>query len=416
MADRSGTKLKAKQVENLSEPGTYEDGNGLRLVIRATGSKGWVLRYQINGKRREMGLGPFDDKSLAQAREEANDARKLIRAGVDPLEARKAKTEADRQEQQQEAAKRVTFKTVSADYIDAHKAGWKNAKHGQQWTNTLKTYADPFIGELSPAEIQTDDVLKVLQAIWLEKPETASRVRNRIELVLDAAKARGLREGENPARWRGHLDKLLPKRSKVQAVKHHPALPWQEMPAFMKALKDIKGLTYRAMEMTILTACRTSEVLGATWEEVDLKAGVWKVPAERMKAQREHRVPLSAPLVKLLEELPRQEANPHLFHGMKAGKPLSNMAMLMGLRQMKRQDLTMHGFRSTFRDWAGECTPHPRDVCEQALAHSLGNSVEAAYRRGDLFEKRRALMDDWAHYITTAPAENVLKGNFKKSG
>lgn len=416
MADRSGTKLKAKQVENLTEPGTYEDGNGLRLVIRTTGSKGWVLRYQINGKRREMGLGGFPERSLAQAREDAADARKLIRAGIDPLEARKAKLEAERLEEQQEVAKRVTFKTVSADYIEAHKAGWKNAKHGQQWENTLKTYADPFIGELSPAEIQTDDVLKVLKPIWLEKPETASRVRNRIELVLDAAKARGLRDGENPARWRGHLDKLLPKRSKVQAVKHHPALPWADMPDFMKAVGELKGLSFRAIEMTILTACRTSEVLGAHWQEIDLKNRAWTIPAERMKAGKEHRVPLSAPLVDMLQKLTRQEGSPYVFPGMRAGRPLSNMSMLMALRGMERGELTMHGFRSTFRDWAGECTPHPRDVCEQALAHSLGNSVEAAYRRGDLFEKRRALMEDWATYCTSKPAKNVLKGNFKKSG
>lgn len=416
MADRNGTKLKAKQVENLTDPGTYEDGNGLRLVVKATGRKSWVLRFQIEGKRREMGLGAFPDRSLAQAREDAADARKAVRAGVDPLEARKAKLETDRQEQQQEVARRINFKTVSAEYIEAHKAGWKNAKHGQQWENTLKTYADPFIGELSPAEIQTDDVLKALKPIWLEKPETASRVRNRIELVLDAAKARGLREGENPARWRGHLDKLLPKRSKVQAVKHHPALPWADMPDFMKAVAKLKGLSFRAIEMTILTACRTSEVLGAHWEEIDLQKRTWTIPAERMKVGKEHRVPLSAPLVDLLQSLTPVKGNPYVFPGMRAGRPLSNMSMLMALRGMKWGELTMHGFRSTFRDWAGECTPHPRDVCEQALAHSLGNSVEAAYRRGDLFEKRRALMEDWATYCTSKPADNVVKGNFKKSG
>lgn len=415
MAERSGNKLKAKQVENLTAPGTYEDGNGLRLVVKASGAKSWVLRYQLEGKRREMGLGSFPDKPLADAREEANDARRLIRTGVDPLEARKARLEAARLEQLQAAAKRITFNTVSADYIAAHKAGWRNAKHAQQWVNTLKTYAEPIIGELSPDEINTDHILKVLKEIWLTKPETASRVRNRIELVLDAAKARGLREGENPARWRGHLDKLLPKRTKVRAVKHHAALPWSELPAFMTELSKAEDLTYKAMQMTILTACRTGEVLGATWPEVDLERRVWTVPAERMKMRKEHRVPLSDAMLELLKSLPRVEGNPHLFPGMRAGKPLSNMAMLMGLRQMKREDLTMHGFRSTFRDWAGECTPHPRDVCEQALAHSLGNAVEAAYRRGDLFEKRRALMDDWSHYITTAPTEKVLKGNFKKN-
>ncbi|MBL4611486.1 MAG: integrase arm-type DNA-binding domain-containing protein [Pseudomonas sp.] len=417
MADRTAKRLKSKQVENLTEPGTYEDGNGLRLVVSKTGRKSWVFRYQINGKRREMGLGKYPGRSLENARHDAEDARRQISAGIDPIEAANAEREAKLAAEMAEAAKRITFDQVAADYIAAHRPGWKNAKHAQQWENTLNTYASPFIGKQSPGDITTEDVLKVLQPIWTTKPETASRVRNRIELVLDAAKARRLREGENPARWRGHLDKLLPKREKVQAVKHHAALPWSELPAFMKELRKLDKVTFKAMQMTILTACRTSEVLGATWEEIDLEARVWTVPPERMKMRKEHRVPLADALVTLLEQLPRYDDNPHLFPGMKAGKPLSNMAMLMGLRHIKRTDLTMHGFRSTFRDWAGECTPHPRDVCEQALAHSLGNAVEAAYRRGDLFEKRRALMDDWAHYITTAPTEKVIQGNFsKKSG
>jgi integrase len=417
MADRTGYKLKSKQVENLTKPGTYEDGNGLRLVVSKTGRKSWVFRYQISGKRREMGLGKYPGRSLENARNDAEDSRRQISAGIDPIDAANAEREAEQAAAIIEAAKKITFDSVAADYIAAHRPGWKNAKHAQQWENTLNTYASPFIGKLSPGDITTEHVLKVLQPIWTEKPETASRVRNRIELVLDAAKARRLREGENPARWRGHLDKLLPKREKVQAVKHHPALPWSELPAFMATLKKSEKVTFKAMQMTILTACRTSEVLGATWDEIDLEARVWTVPADRMKMRKVHRVPLADALVTLLKQLPRQDDNPHLFPGMKTGKPLSNMAMLMGLRHIKRTDLTMHGFRSTFRDWAGECTPHPRDVCEQALAHSLGNAVEAAYRRGDLFEKRRALMDDWAHYITTAPTEKVTQGNFsKKSG
>ncbi|MGY8812721.1 MAG: tyrosine-type recombinase/integrase [Pseudomonadales bacterium] len=414
MADRTSNKLKSKQVENLAEPGTYEDGNGLRLVVSKTGRKSWVFRYQINSKRREMGLGKYPGRSLENARNDAADARRQISAGTDPIEAANAEREAKQAAAMIEAAKKITFDNVAADYIAAHRPGWKNAKHAQQWENTLNTYASPFIGKLSPGDIATEHVLKVLQPIWTTKPETASRVRNRIELVLDAAKARRLREGENPARWRGHLDKLLPKREKVQAVKHHAALPWSELPAFMAKLRKMDKVTFKAMQMTILTACRTSEVLGATWDEIDLKARVWTVPAERMKMRKEHRVPLADALVALLEQLSRHDDNPHLFPGMKAGKPLSNMAMLMGLRHIKRTDLTMHGFRSTFRDWAGECTPHPRDVCEQALAHSLGNAVEAAYRRGDLFEKRRALMDDWAYYITTAPTEKVIQGNFSK--
>ncbi|MEH6566262.1 MAG: integrase arm-type DNA-binding domain-containing protein [Halopseudomonas sp.] len=410
-------KFNPKQVENLTDPGTYEDGDGLRLVIKKTGRKYWVMRFQLNGKRRDMSLGAYPDVSLKSARSKTAIHRERITNGLDPISEREANREAERAAAATLSAKQTTFDGVAADYIAAHRPGWKNAKHAQQWENTLNTYASPFIGKLSPGDITTEDVLKVLQPIWTTKPETASRVRNRIELVLDAAKARRLREGENPARWRGHLDKLLPKREKVQAVKHHAALPWSELPAFMAKLRKLDKVTFKAMQMTILTACRTSEVLGATWDEIDLQARVWTVPAERMKMRKEHRVPLADALVEVLEQLPRYDDNPHLFPGMKAGKPLSNMAMLMGLRHIKRDDLTMHGFRSTFRDWAGECTPHPRDVCEQALAHSLGNAVEAAYRRGDLFEKRRALMDDWAHYITTAPTEKVIQGNFsKKSG
>lgn len=399
-------KLKARQVETMKEPGTYEDGDGLRLFIKATGAKSWVFRYQFQAKRREMGLGAYPLTSLADAREAAADARKLIRAGVDPLEQRKAK-QAEAQSEQI-LAQAVTFDSAAADYIAAHRAGWKNAKHAQQWENTLATYASPIIGKLEPGEITTDHVLKVLQPIWLAKPETASRLRNRIELVLDAAKARGLREGENPARWRGHLDKLLPSRLKVRAREHHAALPWSELPAFMAELAAHDDLTYQAMRLTILTACRTSEVLGATWAEIDKASRTWTIPASRMKAGKEHRVPLSDAALAVLDSLPRVESSPFLFPSTRKGKHLSNMAMLMGLRRMGRGDLTMHGFRSTFRDWAGECTPHPRDVCEQALAHTLGNVVEAAYRRGDLFEKRRVLMADWATYATTLPAGNVV--------
>lgn len=383
------------------EAGLYSAGAGLYLKVNGINSGSWIVRYQINGKPGKIGIGSTDTVTLAHARLTANEQRALLAQGIDP------KAHRETLEKQAEAEK-ATFTQAAADYIESHRAGWKNAKHAMQWENTIATYALPHIGKMAPADIQTADVLRVLKPIWLEKPETASRVRNRIELILDAAKAQGLRDGENPARWRGHLDKLLPKREKVQAVKHHPALPWPELPAFMATLSKQVGTSYRAMEMTILTACRTSEVLNARWDEIDMEARVWTIPAERMKMRKEHRVPLADVLVDLLQSLPRIEGNPHLFPGMKEGKPLSNMAMLMGLRYMKRTDLTMHGFRSTFRDWAGECTPHPRDVCEQALAHSLGNAVEAAYRRGDLFEKRRALMDDWAAYATRSPADNVV--------
>ncbi|WP_444893592.1 tyrosine-type recombinase/integrase [Microbulbifer sp. TRSA001] len=401
-------KLTVKEIEGLKAPGKYDDGNGLRLVVGASGAKKWVLRYQLHGKRREMGLGSLKDVSLKQARVEAGVQKGLILRGLDPLEERRRAELELKAATQGQKAKTVTFSDMAADYIESHRGGWKSAKHAQQWGNTLKQYAYPVIGGKASCDVSTDDVLEILKPIWLEKPETASRVRNRVELVLDAAKARGLREGENPARWRGHLDKLLPKRSKVRQVKHHSALPWTELPEFMQEISKREGLAFRAMELAILTATRTSEVLEATWGEIDFRARSWTIPVERMKAGKEHRVPLSPQVIALLESIPRIDNSSFLFPGRDAGRPLSNMAMLMALRRIDRGDLTVHGFRSTFRDWAGETTPYPRDVCEQALAHSLGDSVEAAYRRGDLFEKRKALMADWANYATTAPVGNVV--------
>lgn len=409
-------KLNAKQIENLTEPGTYDDGDGLRLMVKASGSKSWVFRYQFQGKRRDMGLGSFPAVSLKAARLAIADHRRTMAAGADPMAARDAERERQQEAQRQQAAKRVTFESVAAEYIEAHRKGWKNAKHGQQWANTLATYAAPIIGHLPPAEITTAHVLEILQPIWGEKTETASRVRNRIELILDAAKAKGLRDGENPARWRGHLDKLLPKRSKVQAQQHHAALPWADLPAFMASLAGRDAPTYQAIRLTILTACRTSEVLGATWAEIDLESRTWTIPAARMKARKEHRVPLSDAALEVLASLPRVEGSPYLFPGARPGRPLSNLAMLMGLRRMGRGDLTMHGFRSTFRDWAAERTHYPREVCEMALAHVVAGGAEAAYWRGDVFDKRRALMADWAAYATTAPAANVIHGDFKRTG
>jgi len=407
-------KLNSKQVENLAEAGTYDDGDGLRLIVKASGSKSWVFRYQFQGKRRDMGLGGFPAITLKAARLAVADQRRLMSAGIDPMTARDAERERQ-QEAQRREAQRVTFKQEAAGYIATHRAGWKNAKHAQQWENTLATYAMPIIGHLSPAEISTAHVMDILRPIWAEKTETASRVRNRIELVLDAAKAQGLRDGENPARWRGHLDKLLPKRAMVQMRVHHAALPWPKLPAFMIDLAKHDGLTYRAICLTILTACRTSEVLEATWSEIDLESRTWPIPASRMKGHKEHRVPLSEATLDVLASLPRIEGSPYLFPGARQGRPLSNMAMLMGLRRMGFGDLTMHGFRSTFRDWAAEKTHYPREVCELALAHTVATGAEAAYWRGDVFEKRRALMADWAAYTTTSPAANIIQGDFKRA-
>jgi integrase len=391
-------KLTVKIVENLTAPGTYEDGDGLRLVVKSSGRKSWVLRYQLNGRRREAGLGAYPAVGLKDARVAAAEMRAKIHEGADPLFERERQKQESKEKQKREAVKKATFSTVAEDYIAAHRAGWKNAKHAQQWQNTLSTYAFPTIGHISPADIHTDHILQILTPIWTAKPETASRVRNRIELVLDSAKARGLRNGENPARWRGHLDKLLPKRSKVASVKHHSTLPWPDLPEFMAQISAREGLAFRAMELCILTATRTSETLNATWDEFDLKAGIWNVPAERMKTNRAHRIPLAPQVLSLLKSLPKIEENPYLFPGERQGRPLSNMAMLMALRRMDRGDLTVHGFRSCFRDWAAEATTHSRETAEEALAHTLNNAVEAAYRRGDLFAKRQTLMQDWADY------------------
>lgn len=425
-------KLKVTTVESLVKaetPGLTGDGDGLYFQVSKTGGTSWVFRYKVAGKARTMGLGRYPETRLAEARQKAAEARKLTKAGVDPLAAREAERERQQVEQELERqrieaertalerakTRAVTFKTVGADYIAAHRAGWKSAKHAQQWENTLATYAEPIIGHLPTDEITTAHLLEILQPIWGEKTETASRVRNRIELILDAAKARGLRDGENPARWRGHLDKLLPKRSKVQARAHHAALPWTDLPAFMSVLAEHDDLTYYAMRLTILTACRTSEVLGATWDEIDLEARTWTIPAERMKAGKLHRVPLSDAALAVLASLPRVAGSPYLFPGARAGRPLSNMAMLMGLRRLERGELTMHGFRSTFRDWAAERTHYPREVCEMALAHVVAAGAEAAYWRGDVFEKRRSLMADWGAYATTAPAGGVIEAGIKSS-
>lgn len=389
--------LTAKAVEKLAregKAGLTNDGNGLYLKVTKTGSTSWIFRYKMNYKSRDMGLGPYPEIGLAEAREQTARARLLILEGTDPLEMRKAAQEALKSVEKAPAS----FQAVAEEYVESHRAGWKNAKHAQQWTNTLSTYAYPVIGDLAPDEVTTQHILEILKDIWNTKTETASRVRNRIELILDAAKAKGLRAGENPARWRGHLDKLLPKRSKVQITKHHPALFWKSVPGFMLELSALAGSTYRAMEMTILTAMRSSEVLNAQWGEIDLAERVWTIPAARMKTPRDHRVPISDALYGLLAKLPHLDDSPFLFPGQRPGKPLSNMAMLMALRRMNYAHITMHGFRSSFRDWAGETTSHPRDVCEQALAHSIGNAVEAAYRRGDLFEKRRHLMADWSDF------------------
>jgi integrase len=391
-------RLSAVKVANLKQRGMYADGGGLYLQVSQNGTRSWIFRFKQSGRSRDMGLGSLTAVSLATAREIAADCRRKRSAGLDPIETRKA----DRREAQLAAARSMTFDQCRDAFIEAHMEGWRNAKHRAQWTNSLAAYVTPIFGSLPTQRIDVDLVVKALGPIWSTKPETGARVRGRIERILDWAKVRGFRQGENPARWRGHLDVLLPARSKVRQVQHHAALPYSEIGTFMAALRTRDGVAARALEFTILTAARTGEVLGSRWEEIDLQTKVWTVPASRMKAGREHRVPLSRAAISLLKNMRSTGRNDLVFPGERRGKPLSNMSMLMTLRRMGRNDLTAHGFRSTFRDWAAECTNFPREVAEGALAHVVGDKAEAAYRRGDLFEKRRRLMDAWAVHCQTA--------------
>lgn len=365
-------KLSALQVNRLSKPGLYGDGAGLYLQITKGGVKSWLFRYMRNGRARGMGLGPVHTVSLSNARIKALDVRRQLLAGIDPLDAKRQ----DQTLAKVGAVKVTTFDECCAAYIDAHSSGWKNAKHADQWRNTLATYASPYFGSLPISDIDTALVMKALEPIWISKTETASRVRGRIESVLDWATARGHRIGENPARWKGHLDHLLPKRSKVQAVVHHAALPYVDAPKFMVQLRAINTMAAKALELLILTATRTSEVIEARWDEFDLGAGVWRIPAERMKAGKEHRIPLSPAAKVLLEHMQSIKQNEFVFPGQRKDKPLSNMALLQMLKRMGRSDLTAHGFRSTFRDWVGETTHYPREVAEAALAHLLKDKAE----------------------------------------
>jgi integrase len=402
-------RLTALRVEKLKgeqtpKPGMYADGGGLYLRVTPEGARNWVLRYMLNRKPHSMGLGPLALYGLAEARNRALAARRQRHDGIDPIDARRA----ERARQRLEAAKAITFKQCAENYIASHKAGWRNEKHKYQWAATLSAYAYPVIGALPVQAVDTDLVMKVLDPIWRTKPETASRLRGRMESILDFAIARKHRTGENPARWRGLLDKLLPARSKVREVEHHAALPYGELPAFLPDLREQEGTAARALEFLILTAARTGEVIGARWSEIDLGDKTWTVPAARMKAHREHRVPLSARAIAILNEMQTardsDDPNAFVFPGRKSGTALSNMAFLMLLRRMGHGDLTGHGFRATFKTWASERTSSQNEIVEAALAHVIGDKVEQAYMRGDLFEKRRKLMQQWATFCASAPA------------
>jgi integrase len=405
---RAIEKLTALKVDKEKRPGMYGDGGGLYLRVTEDGAKNWVFRFMLNGRARWMGMGPLHTVNLAEARKRASEHRLRRHDGIDPIEARRA----ERLQARLDAAKAVTFKECAETYIKAHRAGWRNGKHAGQWQATLATYAEPIIGKLSVQAIDTGLVLKVLEPIWTEKPETAGRVRGRVESILDWAKVRGYRTGENPARWKGHLDHLLPARGKVRRVEHHAALPYAELPGFLVALREQEGVAARALEFTLLTAARTGETIFARWTEFDLLDKTWTIPAGRMKAGREHRVPLSNRALAILEDMlaHRHADDGFVFPGGKPGRPLSNMAFLMLLRRMDRGDLTAHGFRSSFRDWAAERTNFPAEVAEMALAHTVSDKTVAAYNRSDLFDRRRRLMQQWATYCTT-PAPHERQSN-----
>jgi integrase len=412
---RQQQRLTALKVTRLTRPGLYGDGGGLTLQITPTGAKSWLLRYMVAGKAHGMGLGPTHTVSLAEARLKALAARKLLLDGINPLAARKQ----NRIAAQLANARAMTFDQCAEAYILAHKASWKNAKHLTQWTNTLKTYASPIFGHLPVAEIDTGLVMKCLAPIWEGKTETASRVRGRIESVLGWATTSRYRTGENPARWKGHLENLLATLSKAGRTKHLPSLPWHRVGTFMAALKARDGVAARAVEFAILTACRSGEVRGARWAEFDLSGRVWTIPAARMKAKREHQVPLSEAAIALLSKLPKVGDTDIVFAGTK-GQPLSDMSLTAVVRRMNADDealwvdtngesITVHGFRSSFRMWAAETTNYPREVAEHALAHQLPDAVERAYQRGSQFAKRTALMEEWSAYCDTVPAEAVVK-------
>ena len=367
------------------KPGLLNDGGGLYLKDGSS----WIYRYPgANKKKRDLGLGPALDIGLAEARGRAAEARRLQLDGKDPIEARRASRAAQ--------AAAITFAEAGADYVKSHAPGWRSEKHLRQWRSSLANFAYPVIGEMPVDVIGVVDVLRVLTPIWTEKPETANRVRNRIELILDSAKARGLRSGENPAAWRGHLDKLLPPRAKMRTVQHFAALDYRAIAEFMAQLRQQPGPSARALAFAILTACRSGEVLHATWDEIDLDAKVWTVPAERTKARKEHRVPLSDAALAILAEMATIRMSDFVFPGQRG--PLSPGMLQLALKRMGRHAFTPHGFRSAFRDWAGNETHFPREICEQALGHATADATERAYRRSDALARRRRLMDAWASY------------------
>ena len=398
-------KLAAVALKRLPD-GSHSDGGNLYLLVRGA-SRSWVFRYTspLDGKRRNMGLGGLDSVSLARARELARENRSLVKDRLDPVDPLAA-AEARKTARAKAARVGKTFEECAEIYIDLHRVAWENAKHVRQWQNTLSKYVYPQIGDMPVSDVDTADVIACLEPIWTEKTETAKRVQGRVERILDWAIASGYRQGANPAQWRGHLNKLLPAPSKVSKVKHYPALPYEDAGHFLSQLSKMVGIAPRALEFTILTAARSGEVRGAIWDEIDLDRKLWTVPAARMKARRMHEVPLSSAAILLLQALPRMDTS-YVFPGARIGRPISDMSMSKVIRRMGDDVSTVHGFRSTFRDWAAETTAYTREVVEMALAHSVADKTEAAYRRGNLLSKRTLLMQEWADYCAAETATRL---------
>ena len=402
---KKAPEISAIAVRRLSKPGLYAVGGvaGLSLRVSETGAKYWILRARVGGRRRDMGVGPFPEIGLADARSRAADMRQQLRNGIDPIAERQKKREALRSEN----AKALTFDQAADRFLKGKTSEFRNAKHAKQWRSTLATYASPVFGEMAVDRVELAHILQVLEPIWREKTETAKRVRGRIEKVLAFASVSGFRKGENPARWRGNLDAILPAPTKLKKVKHHRAIAYQDMPDFMRALKRREAPAARALEFLILTAARSGEVRGATWDEIDLQARTWIVPGERMKAEKAHVVPLQDDALELLEALPQFEGTAYVFPSSRGGQ-ISDMTLAAVMRRMD-VDATPHGFRSSFRDWVSETTAHPHEVAEMALAHTIPSGVERAYRRGDLLAKRSTLMADWARFLRDGtPDDDVV--------
>lgn len=395
-------KLTTLEVKKASAAGYYGDGGGLWLQVSSSGSKSWVFRFTSpqTGKTREMGLGSFRTFTLAEARSKARECRQIVADGHDPITQRQE----ERDQNKIDTVFTKTFAACAEAYIESHQSGWKNSKHAAQWKSTIAKYAEPVIGTLAVSKVDTNLILRILEPIWTAKNETASRIRGRLESILDWATVRGYRSGDNPARWKGHLDTLLAAPSRVQKVTHHAALPYQNIGELMQELRKNSGIAALALQFLIFTACRSGEVRGATWAEIDLQNRVWTIPATRMKAGKEHRVPLSKAAVSVLAKVRKSDDCDLIFTSSRCGM-LSDMTLTAVLRRMQKNDITVHGFRSTFRDWAGETSAYPREVIEHALAHQLKDKAEAAYARGTLFSKRQNLMESWANYCNTPSAE-----------